>query len=70
MKNKQLIGLAGCWLISLVTRAGEPFSVATIPADLSAGAAAVMRLQEQTFHVKTMSEATETVHYAVTILKR
>ncbi|WP_138990066.1 DUF3857 domain-containing protein [Larkinella sp. C7] len=68
MKNKQFIGLVACWLISLASWAAEPFSVATIPSGLPAGAAVVMRLYEQTFEVRTRAEAVETVHYAVTIL--
>ncbi|MFD1142424.1 DUF3857 domain-containing transglutaminase family protein [Larkinella insperata] len=67
--NKRWYGLVGGWLLSLTAWAGEPFSVAAIPANLSAGAAAVMRVHEQTFQVRTQAEAVETVHYAVTILK-
>ncbi|GAB3927136.1 DUF3857 domain-containing transglutaminase family protein [Larkinella terrae] len=70
MNKLQLIGLVGCWLVQLTAWAGEPFAVGAIPSNLSAGAAAVMRIQEHTFQVKTVSEATETVHLAVTILKK
>ncbi|RAJ97836.1 transglutaminase superfamily protein [Larkinella arboricola] len=66
--NKRWYGLVGGWLLSLTAWAAEPFSVAAIPANLSVGAAGVMRVYEHTFQVKTPAEAVETVHYAVTIL--
>ncbi|WP_460634778.1 DUF3857 domain-containing transglutaminase family protein [Larkinella harenae] len=67
---KRLISLAILGFVNLVARAAEPFSVAAIPAELSVGAKVVMRLQEHTFQVKTVAEATESVHYAVTILNK
>ncbi|GAB3248958.1 hypothetical protein GCM10027347_05710 [Larkinella harenae] len=70
MKMKRLISLAILGFVNLVARAAEPFSVAAIPAELSVGAKVVMRLQEHTFQVKTVAEATESVHYAVTILNK
>jgi Domain of Unknown Function with PDB structure (DUF3857)/Transglutaminase-like superfamily len=48
--------------------ADAQWDAAKIPADLKEKAHAVMRMKETIFTVKNMGEATQTVHYVVTIL--
>lgn len=48
--------------------ADAQWDAAKIPADLKEKAHAVMRMKETIFNVKNMGEATQTVHYVVTIL--
>lgn len=52
----------------LLYAAGGNYSIATIPPQLLENANAIIRVHETTFTVKSIGEATQKVHYTITIL--